>query len=655
MNGSRQNTIPFFQSMAVCLLLLNGVAVEAQSILELSAPVDVEFVSRSDGSIQRYVVQKPANRKSNQPINLLIALHGHGSDRWQFINDARGECRASRDMAAKYGMLYVSPDYRAKTSWMGPAAEADLLQLIDDLNSEYRINHVILSGGSMGATSALAFAAMHPHHIDAVVAMNGTANMVEYTHFLDAIAESYGGTKEQKPEVYRDRSAEFFAERLTVPIALTTGGQDQLVPPDSVLRLANRLEKQNSPVRLIHRPEGGHQTSYDDAISAFEFVAQALQSKSQPGRSLLKTDGAEQTVVCLGDSVTGVYYHTGGKRAYPEVLELAIRQQFPASRIKVINAGISGNTTQDGLARLDQDVLRHHPNLVTISFGLNDMVRVPPDMFRSNLIQLVQRCREQHSNVVLDTPGRPNQKLISYCDIIRSVGHELNFTVCDQFQAGEQLKQRAPRTWRLSLSDEIHPNMDGHKRMAELLCQTITGEITSTAAIRPPRPILQRVKSQLSEKRPVRVLAMKPYDTMIGEALKGLDPTAVVEVTEWNAASKSLPELESDTQPQVKSFNPYLVVLATPGDANADTEEQAIKSYSWIMNWSLSFGHQEWDCIVVHPAVLNPTGTNPRDALFRQLVWAQHLELIVPSADQHNGAQQRLNEWIKHVDDTMAP
>ena len=70
-----------------------------------------------------------------------------------FATDPRPECQATRDVAAHHGLLMVNPDYRATTSWMGPAAEADMLQLIDIIRSDYPIDTVILLGGSMGATS----------------------------------------------------------------------------------------------------------------------------------------------------------------------------------------------------------------------------------------------------------------------------------------------------------------------------------------------------------------------------------------------------------------------------------------------------------------------------------------------------------------------
>ena len=49
-------------------------------------------------------------------------------------------------------MLLVSPDYRATTSWMGPKAEADLVQIIASLKKRFVVEHVVVSGGSMGGT-----------------------------------------------------------------------------------------------------------------------------------------------------------------------------------------------------------------------------------------------------------------------------------------------------------------------------------------------------------------------------------------------------------------------------------------------------------------------------------------------------------------------
>jgi pimeloyl-ACP methyl ester carboxylesterase len=233
---------------------------------------EVVFRSNLDNSEQRYVELVPAVMPEDRPGDLIIALHGHGSDRWQFIRDPRGECRGVRDAAARHHAILLSPDYRARTSWMGPQAEADLVQIIAEARRRHRLARVFITGGSMGGTSALIFTALHPELIDGVCSLNGTANMLEFDGFQEAVSASYGGTRQSKPEEYRKRSAELHPEKFTMPVAITTGGKDAIVPPQSALRLAEALRLAKRKTMLIHRPEGGHSTSYEDTVRAMEFI-----------------------------------------------------------------------------------------------------------------------------------------------------------------------------------------------------------------------------------------------------------------------------------------------------------------------------------------------------------------------------------------------
>lgn len=268
----------------LCLCILtSGTAVaisqdveQKKQAVEQPQIEDRTFIAAIDRSEQKYVLIYPPGFELSQPVSLLVALHGHGSDRWQFVKQPRGECRGSRDVAARHGMLLVSPDYRAKTSWMGPKAEADVVQIIKSLKQRLDVNHVVVSGGSMGGTGALTFTARNPDLVDGVVSLNGTANLVNYKRFADAIAASFGGSRTDIPDEYRNRSAEYFPERFTMPIAATTGGADTVVPPDSVLRLLDSIRKKNSNVLSIHRPAGGHSTNYEDTVKAFEFVISRL-------------------------------------------------------------------------------------------------------------------------------------------------------------------------------------------------------------------------------------------------------------------------------------------------------------------------------------------------------------------------------------------
>ncbi|MCA9062511.1 MAG: alpha/beta fold hydrolase [Planctomycetaceae bacterium] len=259
-------------SFILCLLVLLQPEGSHARDPETGTPRDVVFVAEVDGTDQRYVELIPRAYVAGEPVDVLIALHGHGSDRWQFIRNPRDECRAVRDVSAEAGMILISPDYRAKTSWMGPAAEQDLLQIIRDLRSRFTVRRVILCGGSMGGSASLTFAALHPDMIDGVAALNGTANHLEYTNFQDAISQSFGGLKSRIPEEYKKRSAEYWPERFTMPTAMTTGGKDTAVPPDSVIRLHAILQLLGRKSLLIHRPDGGHATNYEDSVAALRYA-----------------------------------------------------------------------------------------------------------------------------------------------------------------------------------------------------------------------------------------------------------------------------------------------------------------------------------------------------------------------------------------------
>lgn len=242
---------------------------------------DIRFIAATDHTPQYYAELLPEGFDHKKEYDVMIGLHGHGADRWQFAKDKRPECAAFRDFAAAHRMIAISPDYRARTSWMGPAAEKDLLQIIHTLKKKYRIHRVFLAGGSMGGTAALTFAAIHPRVIDGVVSMNGLANHFEFERFQDAIAASFGGSRQIIPEEYKKRSAEYWPENLTMPIAFTAGKEDTVVPPASIIRLAKVLQTLGRRVLLNVDETGGHETNYKDAYAAMEFVLNHTDRKNK--------------------------------------------------------------------------------------------------------------------------------------------------------------------------------------------------------------------------------------------------------------------------------------------------------------------------------------------------------------------------------------
>lgn len=397
---------------------------------------------------------------------------------------------------------------------------------------------------------------------------------------------------------------------------------------------------------------------------AMTALAQANNHAEEGNRSLPRiveklNGGQPVKIACLGDSVTGVYYHTGGRRAYPEMVGPALEQVYPKSRITVINAGISGNTTIDALTRLQKDVLGHKPDLVTVMFGLNDMVRVPIADYQANLKTIIEKCRAVGAEVLLCTPnavietsGRPTARLLEYCAAMKATGKELDVPVSDCYAAHAALRERDPLAWRLVMSDAIHPNMDGHKLNAVAICQSISGREVSLARALPLQPAIPKTLARLKAGEPIRVLAMPPYDRMIEKSLRAVAPQAKVEVTAWPTDGQSLAQIEEASK-AVRKMPVDLVLLAVPASvtpAENPPPEAAISSYTWILNWSLSFGYQEWDVVGIAPSVVkadsSEAGKNVEE-FARRLVAAQDLSLIARANDDKSSPDEILDRWFR--------
>lgn len=103
-------------------------------------------------------------------------------------------------------------------------------------------------------------------------------------------------------------------------------------------------------------------------------------------------------IVCFGDSLTAGHGTEAG-HAYPDYLQQLFDRQGYAYH--VVNRGIDGNTTKDGVDRL-KDVLALHPRIVVVEFGGNDGLRgLPITATRQNLEQIVSTLLKSGVKVLL--------------------------------------------------------------------------------------------------------------------------------------------------------------------------------------------------------------------------------------------------------------
>ena len=108
--------------------------------------------------------------------------------------------------------------------------------------------------------------------------------------------------------------------------------------------------------------------------------------------------GPQRDVLAFGDSLTAGY-GMSPQEAYPAQLEEQLKAK--GHDVKIINAGVSGDTTTGGLNRLDW-ALKHNPDLVLLGLGANDALRhLPPDLALKNLSGIIAKLQEQGKDIIL--------------------------------------------------------------------------------------------------------------------------------------------------------------------------------------------------------------------------------------------------------------
>ena len=183
--------------------------------------------------------------------------------------------------------------------------------------------------------------------------------------------------------------------------------------------------------------------------------------------------GADATIVCFGDSITAGY---AVRRGFPSFLLESLRQRFPDSKIEMINSGISGDTSQDGLSRLDWAVLSYEPDLVTINFGINDCVLgLSLEEFEMNLVEMVRRIRAGPDSEILLLSSQPlesppyDQRVLDYYQTVERVAKEMNVGFVDVYGAWMKRVRVGMPLDSLILPGLDHPNEAGYKIIAEEL------------------------------------------------------------------------------------------------------------------------------------------------------------------------------------------
>ena len=216
------------------------------------------------------------------------------------------------------------------------------------------------------------------------------------------------------------------------------------------------------------RPSYGHSRRL---VQALAFAAVLVTASHAATRTL--------RLVALGDSLTAGFGLSPGK-AFPDRLEAALRAK--GWDVKVINAGVSGDTAADGLARYDWAVPRDADALI-VELGANDMLRgMKPDATRAALAAILDKARAAHLPTLLAgmraAPNLGPEYAAQFSAIYPALAKAYDVQLYPFFLDG------VAGDPKLNQPDGLHPTGEGVEVIVERMLPAVEGLFKKTSPLR---------------------------------------------------------------------------------------------------------------------------------------------------------------------------
>ena len=175
-------------------------------------------------------------------------------------------------------------------------------------------------------------------------------------------------------------------------------------------------------------------------------------------------------IVCFGDSITAGFGLEPGED-YPDLLQRDLdRRGF---KYRVVNMGVSGDTTQDGLSRLSL-ASNEKPAIIILELGANDGLRgVPTDIIQTNLAQMIEAFQSAGARVILAgmtlPPNYGPQYIARFDKVYSDLASKYKVTLIPFLLAGvgghSDFMQK----------DGLHHNAAGARKIETLVMKSLEG------------------------------------------------------------------------------------------------------------------------------------------------------------------------------------
>lgn len=179
------------------------------------------------------------------------------------------------------------------------------------------------------------------------------------------------------------------------------------------------------------------------------------------------------TILFLGDSLTEGY-GLNKEEAFPKLVQNLILKKLKKN-VKVINGGVSGSTTSDGLARLKW-YIRKQPDLIFIALGANDGLRgLDLTQSQKNLEEIILYAKKSNAKVFLAGMLMPPNYGPTYSKNFKNMYEKTSLKY--KLKTMPFLLEGVAGKRELNQRDGIHPNAKGHKHIAKNIFEFIKEEL----------------------------------------------------------------------------------------------------------------------------------------------------------------------------------
>lgn len=198
-----------------------------------------------------------------------------------------------------------------------------------------------------------------------------------------------------------------------------------------------------------------------------------------------------KTIICFGDSLTYGYCADYGTD-YVSLLKKQVKTDFPQADIVIKNKGENGETSREGLKRLERDVLRYYPDMVLMLFGSNDSAfseyqHRGIEEFSLNYDRIISAVKEKDSiDLILMTPPPviedhdmlfiENAVLNRYCDVIKEKAAVNKLPLIDLNQAFLEAGQG--NISRFMQWDGVHISTEGYRLFFDTVYHAVKNRIS---------------------------------------------------------------------------------------------------------------------------------------------------------------------------------